>query len=75
MKLLGNYKYLYQGVTTVVTGNCGYGYSDANFWFNIVDSVNFGTNVYHLVPHGIIREELFGLKQPKKLSAVLLNRL
>ncbi len=69
----GNHNYLYQGVTTVVTGNCGYGYTDINSWFDIVDSVNFGTNVYHLAPHGIIREELFGLKQPKELTTVQLE--
>lgn len=64
----GNYNYLYQGVTTVVTGNCGYGYTDINTLFDVLDSVNFGTNVYHLTPHGIIREELFGDKQPGELS-------
>ncbi len=64
----GNYNYLYQGVTTVVTGNCGYGYTDVDHWLNLVDRVGFGTNVYHLVPHGIIREELFGIDQPGELT-------
>jgi len=70
----GNYNYLYQGVTTVVTGNCGYGYTDLNEWFGIADSIDFGTNVYHLAPHGIIREELFGEKQPRDLSAAQLDQ-
>jgi N-acyl-D-amino-acid deacylase len=65
----GNYNYLYQGVTTVVSGNCGYGYTDVAKWLDTVDSVGFGTNVYHLVPHGIIREELFGEHQPTDLTA------
>ncbi len=64
----GNYNYLYQGVTSVVTGNCGYGYTDANRWFGMVKSIDFGTNVAHLAPHGAIREELFGKDQPRKLS-------
>jgi len=64
----GNYNYIYQGVTTVITGNCGYGYSDANEWFDIVESVNFGTNVFHLAPHGALRREVFGRKQPRDLS-------
>jgi len=64
----GNYNYLYQGVTTVVTGNCGWGYSDVDHWMDIVESVGFGTNVYHLVPHGVIRQELFGEKQPVDLT-------
>jgi N-acyl-D-aspartate/D-glutamate deacylase len=65
----GNYNYLYQGVTTVVSGNCGYGYTDVTKWLDMVDSVGFGTNVYHLVPHGIVREELFGQEQPTELTA------
>ncbi|MBU3913902.1 D-aminoacylase [bacterium] len=64
----GNYNYLYQGVTAVVTGNCGYGYSDLNAWFDIADGVEFGSNVYTLVPHGAIRLELFGENQPGQLN-------
>lgn len=71
----GNYNYTYQGVTTVVTGNCGYGYTDFDQWSGIVDSVGFGTNVYHLVPHGMIREELFGENQPAELTAKQLDAM
>ncbi len=71
----GNYNYLYQGVTTVVTGNCGYGYTDTNFWFELVNAMDFGTNVYHLAPHGMIRQELFGKNQPGKLSAAQLSAM
>ncbi|MEW6261693.1 MAG: amidohydrolase family protein [Thermodesulfobacteriota bacterium] len=71
----GNHNYLYQGVTTVVTGNCGYGYTDADYWFDLVQSVGFGTNVYHLAPHGMIREELFGASQPGELSASQLEAM
>lgn len=65
----GNYNYLFQGVTTVVTGNCGYGYTDTEQWFDIVNCVGFGTNVFHLTPHGMLREELFGSNQPRQLNA------
>ncbi len=71
----GNYNYLYQGVTTVVTGNCGYGYADTNLWSDIVDSVKFGTNVYHLAPHGMIREALFGQDQPRELNLKQLDAM
>lgn len=64
----GNRNYMYQGVTTVVTGNCGYGYTNVEYWLDMVNSVGFGTNVYHLAPHGIMREELFGDKQPRELT-------
>ncbi|MBW2623147.1 MAG: D-aminoacylase [Deltaproteobacteria bacterium] len=60
----GNWNYLYQGVTTVVTGNCGIGYPDITQWFDLVDSLGFGTNVYHLAPQGQIRAESLGDDQP-----------
>jgi len=69
----GNHNYLYQGVTTVVTGNCGYGYPNTSYWLDIVDSVGFGTNVYHLIPHGMIRQELFGSNQPRELNRTQLD--
>ncbi len=65
----GNYNYLYQGVTTVVTGNCGSGYAHIDPWYAMLDSIGFGTNVYHLIPHGVVREELFGNDQPRQLSS------
>ncbi len=71
----GNYNYLYQGVTTVVTGNCGMGYTNLEEWFDIHKSVNFGSNVYHLAPHGDIRLEVFGKNQPEKLSPKQLDAL
>ncbi len=46
-----NTNFLNQGVTTVVTGNCGLGYSDANFWMEFVSKVNMPTNVFHLIPY------------------------
>jgi N-acyl-D-amino-acid deacylase len=71
----GNYNYLYQGVTTVVTGNCGYGYTNLEEWFDIQKSMNFGSNVYHLAPHGDIRLEVFGKDQPEELSSKQLDAL
>lgn len=71
----GNYNYIYQGVSTVVTGNCGYGYTNTEHWHGIVDSLKFGSNVSHLVPHGMIREELFGSNQPRELSQTQLGAM
>ncbi|MEW5725134.1 MAG: amidohydrolase family protein [Thermodesulfobacteriota bacterium] len=65
----GNHNYLYQGVTTVVTGNCGYGYTDTDQWLNTITSLEFGSNVFHLAPHGMIREAAFGREQPGKPDA------
>lgn len=58
--LKGNYNFLFQGVTTVVSGNCGYGFSNISEWFGFLDRLKFGTNVYHLAPYGAMRENLFG---------------
>jgi len=71
----GNHNYLYQGVTTVVTGNCGYGYTDTQYWMDLVNAVGFGTNVYHLAPHGMIRVELFGENQPRELTQKQLDAM
>ncbi len=71
----GNYNYVTQGVTTVVTGNCGLGYTDTDRWLSMVATLGFGTNVGHLAPHGAIRESLFGNTQPGKPSAAQLDAL
>jgi hypothetical protein len=57
-----NHNLLYQGITTVVTGNCGLGYSNTKFWLDIVDSINFSANVFHLITYGIVREDITKLK-------------
>ena len=49
-----NTNYLTQGVTTVVTGNCGTGRADVAKFLADCDK-GIGTNVAHLVPHGRIR--------------------
>jgi len=74
-ELKGNLNALYQGVTTVVTGNCGNSISDTARWFKMVESMRFGTNVMHLIPHGKVRFELFGQEnQPRKLSPKQLKK-
>ncbi|OPY87723.1 MAG: D-aminoacylase [Smithella sp. PtaU1.Bin162] len=74
-EIKGNLNAIYQGVTTVVTGNCGNSATDTAQWFKMVESMNFGTNVMHLIPHGAVRFELFGEKnQPLKLSPKQLKK-
>jgi len=73
----GNHNYLYQGVTTVITGNCGWGYTDTDRWLSMVDDLGFGTNVGHLAPHGILREEVLKGGDPniRLLSSAQMDRL
>jgi len=56
-----NVNYLTQGCTTVVTGNCGGGRVDVAEYFEQIDSAGAGTNVIHLIPHGSLRSQVFGI--------------
>lgn len=55
-----NLNYLRQGVTTIVTGNCGSGPTDVGSFLAQVDRDGAGSNVIHLVPHGAVRESVVG---------------
>jgi len=55
-----NLNYLTQGCTTVVTGNCGFGPIEVGKFFRQVDEDGTGTNVIHLVPHGMVRQRVMG---------------
>ncbi len=52
--------YLTQGVTTVVTGNCGSGPVDVGAYLKKLDDGKVGCNVLHLAPHNSIREQVLG---------------
>jgi N-acyl-D-aspartate/D-glutamate deacylase len=54
----GNLNYLYQGVTTVVTGNCGKGPVDVADFLQKVEDNEVGTNVLHLIPHNDLRRQV-----------------
>lgn len=51
-----NRNFITQGVTTIVTGNCGGGETDIKTLYQLIDKNGAGTNVIHLIPHGSIRE-------------------
>jgi N-acyl-D-aspartate/D-glutamate deacylase len=55
-----NKNYLVQGVTTVVTGNCGFGQTDTADYFARLERGGIGTNVIHQIPHGSIRDKVMG---------------
>ncbi len=55
-----NRNYLTQGVTTVVTGNCGLGVLDVSKYLATIDAHGAGTNVIHLIPHGALRSAVMG---------------
>jgi N-acyl-D-aspartate/D-glutamate deacylase len=52
--------YLVQGVTTVVTGNCGFGPTDVAAYFTKLEKGGVGSNVIHQIPHGSVRDKVMG---------------
>ena len=52
--------YLMQGVTTVVTGNCGSGTYEVGKYFSTLEEQGIGLNVIHLIGHGRVRSEVIG---------------
>ena len=58
--LRANKCYLTQGVTLVVTGNCGSGPTDVKEYFAKMDKNGVGTNVIHQVPHNSVRTKIMG---------------
>jgi N-acyl-D-amino-acid deacylase len=56
----GNLSYLFQGVTTVVTGNCGSGPTDLAGYFATLEGGGIGSNVIHQVPHNDVRSRVMG---------------
>jgi N-acyl-D-aspartate/D-glutamate deacylase len=55
-----NLAYLMQGVTTVVTGNCGSGPHEVAAWMRELEKGGIGSNVAHLVPHNDVRRVVMG---------------
>ena len=70
-----NHNLLHQGITSAVTGNCGLGFSDTEKWLELTKSINLSSNVFHLIPYGIVREDIIKDKQPKVLSSKQMNLL
>src|SRR6516165_1888597 len=54
-KTNANFNYQTQGVTTVVTGNCGAGPVDVADYFAKLEKIGIGSNVIHQVPHNDVR--------------------
>jgi N-acyl-D-aspartate/D-glutamate deacylase len=69
-----NLCYLHQGVTTVITGNCGAGPSDVAGYFAKLEAGGVGSNVIHQVPHNAVRARVMGnanrAPTPKELEAM-----
>mgnify|MGYP000524453245 CR=1 FL=1 len=52
--------FIYDGVTTVITGNCGGSMEDLKKYFNSIDSVGVAINIASLIGHNTIRKQVMG---------------
>jgi N-acyl-D-amino-acid deacylase len=52
--------YLLDGVTTLVTGNCGGSKLDLRSWFAELEKTGLGPNVASLIGHNTVRREVMG---------------
>ena len=59
-KTKSNLNFLTKGVTTIVTGNCGFGPVDVAAYLKQVDASQPGSNVVPLVPHNDLRKAVMG---------------
>lgn len=70
-----NVNYLTQGVTSIVTGNCGSGPVDVGQYLAKIDEGGAGTNVLHLLPHGSMRRSVLGQQNARPSSPVEIQRM
>lgn len=55
--------FIFDGVTTVVTGNCGSSRVDVKRYFEQIDSVKTSINISTLIGHNSVRREVMGVSQ------------
>jgi N-acyl-D-aspartate/D-glutamate deacylase len=73
-KTQSNLNYLTQGVTTIVTGNCGFGPVNVGQYLTRIQKQGAGTNVCHLIPHNALRTQVMG-NVNRPLSTEELNKM
>jgi N-acyl-D-amino-acid deacylase len=57
--------FIYDGVTTVVTGNCGSSYVDIKNYLQKIDSIKLSINVATLIGHNDVRKAVMGTANRK----------
>jgi N-acyl-D-amino-acid deacylase len=54
------HSFIYDGVTTCVTGNCGQSNVDIGKYFSVLDSIKLSINVASLIGHNDVRKAVMG---------------
>lgn len=74
--------FIYDGVTTVITGNCGLSYVDIGTYLKFIDSLKLSTNVASFIGHNDVRKEVMGKAnryatedELKKMEAVVIKAM
>ncbi|MBC7650882.1 MAG: amidohydrolase family protein [Deinococcales bacterium] len=64
--------FLLDGVTTVVTGNCGSYNTNLTSYFSLLDSIKLSINIASLVGHNDVRKAIIGttMRDPNTLALV-----
>jgi len=57
--------FLHQGVTSVITGNCGGSRTDLAVWFKRLEEIKLGLNVGSLIGHNAVRRDVMGTANRK----------
>ena len=65
--------FIYDGVTTVVTGNCGSSRVDLKKYFLLLDSVKLSINVASLIGHNNVRKAVMGSVNKEPTPAELMK--
>jgi N-acyl-D-amino-acid deacylase len=65
--------FIYDGVTTVITGNCGLSNPDIGNYFRFLDSLKISINVASLIGHNDVRKTVMGRANRDATEAELLQ--
>lgn len=65
--------FIYDGVTTVITGNCGLSQADIDAYLTMVDSLRTSVNVAALIGHNDVRKAVMGTVKRDPTEAEMLQ--